>query len=93
MAQHGISATGLITSERARYAKPDPKIFTYALDQTGFQPGEVIHIGDSLNGDFRCATSIGIESIWLNRHSLSSPEDVQVASDLKQARAIIARLQ
>lgn len=51
---HDLHPAGVITSERAKYSKPRKEIFLYALEQTGFSSEEVIHIGDSLEGDIRC---------------------------------------
>ncbi|MEG0376084.1 MAG: HAD family hydrolase, partial [Raoultibacter sp.] len=85
MAFHGLSATGVFTSEQARFAKPNPKIFEYALAQTGLKSYEVVHIGDSVDNDYRCPASIGIEPIWLNRDNLPARQVTRKASDLAQA--------
>lgn len=91
-AAHGIECAGIFTSEQARYAKPDPKIFRYALDQTGLRSYEVMHVGDSVDGDYRCPLSLGIEPIWLNRDGLPSKRPLRMATNLAEAAKIIARM-
>lgn len=88
MATHGLFATGILTSEQARYAKPNPKIFEYALAQTGLKSYEVVHIGDSVDNDYRCPASVGIEPIWLNRKNLPARQVTRKAADLAEARRI-----
>lgn len=90
MAAHGIACAGVFTSEQARYAKPDPRIFRYALDQTGLKTYEVVHIGDSVDGDYRCPASLGIEPIWLNRDGLPAKNAARFAKDLAEARKIVS---
>lgn len=66
MRESGIAHyfTHIITSERAECRKPDPKIFHYALTQTGATVEESLMIGDDRNIDVQGATSIGMQAIW-----------------------------
>lgn len=89
---HQIACTGVFTSEQAKYSKPQPQIFEYALDTLGLEPHEVIHIGDSLQSDVACPASLGIKTIWLNRKNMPVPEGVVAASSLDEALEILARL-
>lgn len=74
--KHDLHPTGVITSEQAKYSKPRKEIFLYALEKTGFKPEEVIHIGDSMESDVKCPSSVGIRSIWLNREAKETPDGV-----------------
>jgi len=47
--------------------KPDAQIFHAALAAAQCQPGEAMHIGDSLVHDIAGARGVGIHSVWLNR--------------------------
>lgn len=87
-----LKPNGVITSERARSAKPRKEIFLYALEQAGLQAGEVIHIGDSIRGDVECPASLGIHAVWLNRNHLPVPDGVRAVSDLEEAQRLIRRL-
>lgn len=82
---HGLSPAGVITSEQARYSKPRPEIFRYALEKTGLKPWEVIHIGDSLDGDIKCPAAVGIKGIWLNRDGRRVPEGIEQVKSLIEA--------
>jgi putative hydrolase of the HAD superfamily len=48
-------------------AKPDPYIFRYALKITNVAPEEAIHIGDSVELDFKGARDCGMRPLLLNR--------------------------
>lgn len=82
MKHYGLQSQGLITSEQARCYKTRKDIFLYALDKTGLDPEEVIHIGDSLNGDVKFAMEAGIRPIWLNREGKEVPENVRAVTSL-----------
>ncbi len=60
----------MISSERARCYKPDPRIFREALRVLGLAPGEVLHVGDSLHADVRGAAAVGMRTAWVNRRGL-----------------------
>ena len=47
--------------------KPDPRIFSIALDRAGCSNRQLIHVGDSLSNDVAGARASGIRSVWLNR--------------------------
>lgn len=85
----GLSPAGIFTSEGARFYKPHEEIFAFALSQTGLQPEEVVHIGDSLEGDVLCPASLGIRAIWLNREQRPVPDGVTAAADFAQVRQIL----
>ncbi len=54
------------------YPKPDPRIFEFALAQSGDDPGNVVHVGDSLESDVQGANNYGILSVWLNRRGVAN---------------------
>lgn len=63
----GVKPLGVISSERASAYKPDSRIFTCALQQSGWQASQVVHIGDSWQNDVLAAQKVGIQALWLNR--------------------------
>jgi HAD superfamily hydrolase (TIGR01549 family) len=89
---HGLHPAGIITSEMARYAKPRKELFLYALETIGLQAHEVFHIGDSIDSDFECPTSIGIQAIWLNRNQEPVPEGIVAFSGLSQAQEYLMKI-
>ena len=92
MEKYGLHPAGVITSEQAKYSKPRKEIFLYALEKTGLQPEEVVHVGDSLESDVRCPGQVGIRSIWLNREGMPVPEGVRCAKGFAQAEEILSDL-
>lgn len=54
-------------STRIGAAKPDPRIFTHALQFHQVAPQHALHIGDSLREDIEGATAAGIAAVLLNR--------------------------
>ena len=51
----------------ARAAKPAPKIFEIALEKHAIDPGEAMHIGDSVRDDMEGATKAGFTGVLLDR--------------------------
>lgn len=80
--RYHLKPTGIVTSEQAKYAKPRKEIFLYALEKAKVKPEEVIHIGDSLEGDVKCPMTVGIRSIWLNREKKQVPKGVESVQNL-----------
>jgi putative hydrolase of the HAD superfamily len=54
-------------SSEAGAAKPDPQIFTTALDKYNCEPTSAWHIGDSWQQDYQGAKQAGIRAIWIQR--------------------------
>lgn len=48
-------------------AKPNKKIFLFALNKLGVQPSEVVFVGDSIENDYKGALNIGIKSFIIDR--------------------------
>ena len=57
----------ILVSEGAGCYKPDPGIFSRALDRLGLAPSEVLHVGDSDVDDVAGARAAGLFVAWLNR--------------------------
>ena len=86
---NGLHPAGIYTSEQAGYSKPRQEIFLYALQKAGVSPDEVVHIGDSLDGDVACPSGLGIKSIWINREKKPVPEGVCSAGSLMGALRLL----
>ncbi len=66
-------------SEMAGVKKPDPKIFSYALDLAKTTAKGSVMIGDNLVADIDGAQKAGIDTIYFNEHKKAvRPELVQV---------------
>lgn len=63
----------VVISDDIGVAKPDYKIFEYALNILNHQnKSEVIMIGDSLSSDIKGAFNFGIDSCWYNIHNIKN---------------------
>ena len=58
------------------FAKPDRRIFEFAMARSGSQPEHVLHVGDSLKNDVFGANNSGMHSVWLNREHTNNETDI-----------------
>jgi putative hydrolase of the HAD superfamily len=63
----------VIISSEVGVAKPDVEVFRLMLDKLGRQPGEVWHVGDSLDSDVGGALAAGLTAVWINRGGAAAP--------------------
>jgi len=59
--------TSVTISTEVGAAKPQPEIFTAALQKHNCTAENVWHIGDSFKADYCGAKAAGLQAIWLNR--------------------------
>lgn len=85
---HGLKPAGVFTSEDALAYKPRPELFKLALRETGLQPEEVIHIGDSVGSDVKGAAAVNIRALWLNRFGKEIPAGIECITDLTKALGV-----
>ncbi len=62
--------------------KPDPAIFSLALDTLGLSPEVVAYVGDSYGQDIRPAKKAGLITIWLRNDAMSAPLPADFAPHL-----------
>lgn len=60
-------------------AKPDPKIFIKAVEDTGLALDEVAYVGDDPIMDVVGARRAGMRPIWINRAGIAWPEELEPA--------------
>ncbi len=58
----------VITSEEVKSYKPAPVHFREAQEQFECQPGQWLHVAQSIYHDIRPAKSMGIQTVWVNRY-------------------------
>jgi putative hydrolase of the HAD superfamily len=63
----GEALDGVVTSAEAGARKPDPAIFTPALAMARVEPGEAVHVGDTVDEDVKGARAAGIRGLHLDR--------------------------
>lgn len=79
---HALKPDEVFTSEDAKSYKPRKELFELALNSTGLSADQVVHIGDSLSSDIKGASSVGINTIWINRGGREIPEGVTAVGNL-----------
>jgi putative hydrolase of the HAD superfamily len=67
---------GVVASAAVGAAKPDPAIFTAALELLGVAAGEAVHVGDNVSEDVAGAQAAGVPAIWLTRDGADPPPGV-----------------
>jgi putative hydrolase of the HAD superfamily len=77
-------------SSLAHAAKPSPKIFELALKQHAVEPGEALHVGDSVRDDVEGATKAGLSAVLLARQGKPAPPGIQTIRTLDELIPLIA---
>ena len=57
----------VVTSERAGFAKPDPRIVHAALSQLRVPGEQALYVGDDLHTDLGAAVAAGVRFVWIDR--------------------------
>ncbi|CAM3817874.1 pyrimidine 5'-nucleotidase [Vibrio aquimaris] len=83
----------VIISEQVGVAKPDKKIFDYALGKMNYPcKSRVLMVGDTLQSDIVGGINFGIETCWLNRHNAEKEEGLEptyIVSSLVELKKIL----
>jgi len=78
----------VVTSECSGFLKPDPRMFSHALERAGATAAESLMIGDNLECDVLGAYNAGIDQVYFNpdkrRHNASVTHEISCLSELKQ---------
>jgi putative hydrolase of the HAD superfamily len=84
----------LVISEEVGVIKPNPEIFTIALERLGCAASEAVMLGDAWNTDIVGASRVGIRPVWLNRFGATCPDPslAIVITSLEPVQTIAALL-
>ncbi|TYA13584.1 HAD family hydrolase [Paenibacillus faecis] len=63
--------------------KPDPAIFRHALELLGVEPQESLMVGDKLTTDICGGLSVGMVTVWVNRHGRSRTDEIVPDYEIK----------
>ena len=74
------------------FAKPDRRIFEFALAAGGCDPAEVLHVGDSLEDDVLGANNAGISRAWLNRRGTENEAPIAPDFEIRDLSELAALL-
>lgn len=59
----------VLSSAACGVRKPNPRIFTLALERLGLEPSQAAMVGDTLGADILGAQNAGLYSIWITRRA------------------------
>ena len=89
MRDKDLHPAGIICGDMVRAYKPHEEIFLKALEVSGLNAEEVIHIGDSVTSDVAGAVRAGITPVLLDRQGDKSCEGVTMIHSLTEALPLI----
>jgi putative hydrolase of the HAD superfamily len=79
---------GVVTSAEVHSAKPDPAVFLRALEVAGAEPGQALHVGDSVENDVEGARAAGIRALLVARAG-DAPAGVEAVGSLEEVASLI----
>lgn len=79
----------IVSSAEVGYEKPDPRIFREALNRLRTSPGQTLHVGDSIDDDFRGAVAAGSDALLVDRRSVHGEFSGRKVSDLHELKGIL----
>lgn len=74
----------VVTSQGARVEKPDPRIFTMALQEMGIHPDEALFVGDLYEVDVLGARAAGMAGVLIDRRGRGETRDCPVIRGLDE---------
>ncbi|MDP8033610.1 pyrimidine 5'-nucleotidase [Pasteurella atlantica] len=80
----------LVVSEEVGIAKPDRKIFEYALSKMNdVQKSQVLMVGDTLASDILGGNNAGFDTCWFNPHNDDNNSQIQATYEINNMRQLI----
>lgn len=73
--------------------KPNPELFSYALELMNLRKEEAMMVGDNLYTDILGAQNIGMKSIWINRVNKQKDPNVMPTYEIKNLEEIFPILE
>ncbi len=77
METNDLHPVGIVCGDMARAYKPHRELFEKALEISGYEAGEVLHIGDSMFSDVNGAKAAGILPVLLDREGKNRENGVK----------------
>lgn len=84
MRLNGLKPAGIICGDMVKAYKPHRELFEKALQVSGYQAGEVLHIGDSMSSDVKGALNVGITPILVDREEKEQYDSVKTIKELTE---------
>lgn len=80
------SAPPLFTPNDLGASKPDPASFLGACERMGWEPSEVLYLGDDLQGDAVAAAGAGLRGCWLDRQRA---DEIEVPAGILRVHSLL----
>lgn len=82
----------IIISGEFGQGKPAAPIFLHALERLSIEPEDGIMVGDKLTTDILGANTIGMTSVWVNRHGMTRTDEIIPAHEIKHLEELLPLL-
>ncbi|MBM7563370.1 HAD family hydrolase [Paenibacillus sacheonensis] len=82
----------IIISGEFGKGKPSADIFRHALEKLGIEPEHGIMVGDKLTTDILGANTIGMTSVWVNRHGMKRSDEIIPTHEIKHLEELLPLL-
>ncbi len=80
----------LVVSEEVGVAKPDIKVFDYALARMGdVDKSEVLMVGDTLTSDILGGNNAGFDTCWINAHNHVNETEIRPTYEINDMLQLI----
>ena len=89
MSINGLAPKGIVTADLVKAYKPHAELFEKALEISGCEPEEAVHLGDSIASDVEGANAAGIKAILIDRSGKYDGTDILTARSLPDALDLI----
>lgn len=83
----------IIISGEFGEGKPAASIFRHALERLGIEPEHGIMVGDKLTTDILGANTIGMTSVWVNRHNTVRNDDIIPSHEIAHLEELLLLLE
>lgn len=84
---------GMIISEEAGVAKPDPRMIRLGMEAAGVRDARrVLMLGDSLSSDIAAAANAGVDACWYNPKGMKNERGLPVAYEIARLDEVDAIL-
>lgn len=82
----------IIISGEFGKGKPDASIFQHALSRLELEIDDCVMVGDKLTTDILGANTVGMTSVWINRHGMERNDDIIPTHTITNLNELLALL-
>ncbi|WP_127584574.1 HAD family hydrolase [Paenibacillus koleovorans] len=82
----------IIISGTFGQGKPARAIFEHAMEKLGITAEEGVMVGDKLTTDILGANTVGMASVWINRHRVTRTDEIVPAYEIEDLKGLLTLL-